>query len=147
MSRTILLDAGPLGMVAHPKINPKVAAWLRDLLASGAIVLVPEICDYEVRRELLRTNKAASIERLDELKETLGYLPITTEAMLLAAQYWAEARLGGRPTSKDDALDADVILAGQAATISDDADKPTIATTNVKHLARFAHAVHWDQIT
>jgi predicted nucleic acid-binding protein len=147
MSRTILLDSGPLGMVSHPKINPRVADWLRNLLTSGAIVLIPEICDYEVRRELLRANKSASIERLDELKETLGYLPITTEAMLLACDFWAEARRGGRPTSKDEALDADVILAGQAATIADDDEKPTIATTNLKHLSRFAKAALWDQIT
>jgi hypothetical protein len=147
MTRIVLLDSGPLGMVAHPKINRKVANWLRDLLRSGAIVLVPEICDYEVRRELLRGKKTASIERLDELKVTLGYLPITTEAMLLAAQFWAEARLDGRPTAKDEALDGDVILAGQAATIADDDEKPTIATTNVKHLSRFAQAAIWDQIT
>lgn len=91
MNRIVLLDPGPLSMVAHPKINRKVADWLRDLLASGATVLIPEICDYEVRRELLRANKATSIERLDDLKEAIGYLPITTEAMLLAARFWAEA--------------------------------------------------------
>jgi predicted nucleic acid-binding protein len=97
--------------------------------------------------ELLRANTIRSIERLDDLKETLGYLPITTEAILLAAQFWAEARFGGRPTAKDEALDADVILAGQVATIANGDDKPIIATTNVKHLARFAEASVWDQIT
>lgn len=141
-----MLDSGPLGMVSHPKINAKAGAWLQNLLNSGAIVVIPEICDYEVRRELLRANKVASIERLDDLKETLSYLPITTEAMLLAAQFWADARIGGRPTAKDDAIDADVILAGQAATVSDDGDKPIIATTNTKHLSRFADARIWDQI-
>ena len=66
--------------------------------------------------------------------------------MLLAARFWAEARSGGRPTAKNEALDADVILAGQAATITGGDDKPIIATTNVKHLARFAQASIWDQI-
>jgi predicted nucleic acid-binding protein len=133
-------------MVSHPKINRDVADWLKNLLQSGATVLIPEICDYEVRRELLRAQKAASIERLDELKETLGYVPITSEAMLRAAQFWADARLAGRPTSKDEALDADVILAGQAATLHNVREQPIIATTNIKHLSRYAQASLWDQI-
>ena len=37
---------------------------------------MPEIADYEVRRELLRANKAKGIKRLDELKRTMGYVPI-----------------------------------------------------------------------
>ena len=145
MSKLVLLDSGPLGMVSHPKVNRKVADWLKNLLRSGATVLVPEICDYEVRRELIRAKKTSSIERLDELKATLGFIPITSEAMLLAAQFWADARLLGRPTSKDESLDADVILAAQAATLSDDPET-IIATTNLKHLSRFAQASIWDQI-
>ncbi len=146
MSRIVLLDSGPLGMVSHPKMNRDVADWLRQLLTSGATVLVPEICDYEVRRELLRVRKTASVERLDELKQTLGYLPITTDAMLMAAQFWADARNLGRPTSKDDSLDADVILAGQSAALAEGDQRPVIATTNVKHLSRFAQASLWHDV-
>lgn len=46
-----------------------------------------QIADYEVRRELLRANKARGLERLDLLKQTLEYLPLST-AMLRAAQLW-----------------------------------------------------------
>jgi hypothetical protein len=53
---------------------------------------VPEIADYEMRRELLRANKVSGIERLNVIKNTLAYLPITTAVMLRAAQFWAQAR-------------------------------------------------------
>jgi hypothetical protein len=66
--------------------------------------------------------------------------------MLMAAQFWAEARNLGRPTSKDDSLDADVILAGQAAALAEDGQKPVIATTNVKHLSRVTQASLWHDV-
>jgi hypothetical protein len=53
---------------------------------------VPEIADYEVRRELLRANKVRGIARLDLLKNSIGYLPLTTPIMLKAAELWAQAR-------------------------------------------------------
>lgn len=143
-------DAGPLGMVSHPKAeagNTEAAKWLRALLASGATVVIPEIADYEVRRELLRAGSLKGVRRLDQLKQQLTYLPLTTEAMLKAAEFWAEARNQGQATAKDDALDADVILAGQATTLDDESDDPIIATTNLKHLSRFANAQVWDQIS
>ncbi len=146
MSRVVLLDTGPLGMVSHPRPNRDVVEWFRNLLLSGDEILVPEIADYEVRRELLRANKIKGITRLDELKRTMGYVPITTEAMLKAADFWAVARTGGQPTANEDALDGDVILAGQAATLDVGPDEVVIATTNVKHLSRFARAETWSDI-
>lgn len=77
MSRTILLDAGPLGLVTNPKRSPQslaCAQWLQAHIASGARVILPEISDYEVRRELLRAQKAKGIERLDALAGLLQYL-------------------------------------------------------------------------
>ena len=57
MSRLILLDSGPLGMVTNPKatgIPLDCQLWLKSLLRRGERVAIPEISDYEVRRELLR---------------------------------------------------------------------------------------------
>jgi hypothetical protein len=51
---TILLDAGPLGMVSNPKAsrrNRDCYDWLLSTIADGTRVLVPEIADYEVRRK------------------------------------------------------------------------------------------------
>jgi hypothetical protein len=44
---------------------------LQTLVSSGARVIVPEISDYEVRRELLRAQKGKGIERLDALASLL----------------------------------------------------------------------------
>jgi len=82
---TVLLDAGPLGKLAHPRANPDVKAWLRALLVDGIQVIVPEISDYEVRRSLILANLPASIARLDELGSTLVYSPLTTAVMRRAA--------------------------------------------------------------
>jgi predicted nucleic acid-binding protein len=146
MPKVILLDAGPLGMVTHPRPNKDIVNWLKKILASGAVVLVPEIADYEVRRELIRAKKAKGVKRLDELKKAIGYLPITTQVMLLAAEFWARARNEGYPTSDDKALDGDVILAAQAQAFDDGSDDIIIATTNIGHLSRFATVDVWENI-
>jgi hypothetical protein len=49
MPRLVLLDAGPLGMVTHPRRNQEAKDWLRQLLRSGTEARVPEIADYEIR--------------------------------------------------------------------------------------------------
>jgi predicted nucleic acid-binding protein len=134
MPDVVLLDAGPLGMVAHPRPAEAILTWLASLLDAGVEVVVPEIADYEVRRELLRAGLKKSIRRLDQLKSTVGFLPITSDAMLKAAEFWAEVRTRGRPTSHEKSLDADAILAGQAATLS--GEDVVIDTANPKHLAR-----------
>lgn len=139
MARTVLLDSGPLGLVTHPRVeqNREAALWLRGLLSAGETVLVPGISDYEVRRELLRAGKNKGLSRLDQLAQDLGYLPITTETMRLAAHFWAEARKQGHPTASDESLDADVILAAQAAGLNEAADNSVVvATTNPRHLSR-----------
>ncbi|UQA63311.1 PIN domain-containing protein [Polyangium aurulentum] len=147
MSTAIILDAGPLAMVTHRGGVPEIDAckrWLSGLLARGARVVIPEIADYETRRELLRASKTSSVARLDALATTVEFLPITTAAMRHAAQLWAEARQQGRPTADPKALDADVILAAQALTL--DATAVIVATTNVAHLARFVQANAWREI-
>jgi predicted nucleic acid-binding protein len=143
MSRVILLDAGPLGMVTHPRKNPEIKAWLDAWLRSDRSIVIPEISDYEVRRELLRSNRVQGISRLDMLQAITGYAPITTQVMRKAAQLWATARNQGQPTASDSSLDADVILAATALTLSSDV---VIATSNVKHIGRFVLAKQWQEI-
>ncbi len=145
----MLLDAGPLGLVTHPNAatkNKLAAQWLRGLLLADVAVLVPEIADYEIRRELLRAGKARSVAVLDRYKASLGYVPLTTEAMLMAAQFWATARQQGKPPAPDLALDADVILAAQAKVLRSGGDDVVIATTNEGHLSRFVPAQAWQEV-
>jgi hypothetical protein len=96
---------------------------------------------------LLRANQSAGIRRLDILKRTLAYLPLTTAAMLLAAQFWAQARQQGQPTADAAALDGDVILAAQAELLTRQGDDVVVATTNPSHLGRFVEAKRWQDIT
>ncbi len=146
----VLLDTGPLGLASNPKASPETEActvWLLTLLQQGVAVYIPEIADYEVRRELIRGGKTRGLARLNELKTTLRYLPLSTEVMLRAADYWAFARQQGTPTATDAALDGDVILAAQADGLRRYGVESLIATTNVKHLSRFVPAKFWQDIT
>jgi len=147
VSRVVFLDAGPIGLVTNPKLSPEstlCTRWLQTLITSNIRVIIPEIADYEVRRELLRANKVRGIARLDELANSLEYLPITTAAMRQAAMFWAQARQQGQPTANDKTIDSDMILAAQAMTL--DVVDVVIATTNVGHLSRFAPADLWRNI-
>lgn len=150
MSLVIFLDSSPLALVTHPsKANAQATActkWLIACLDAGARVCVPEICDYELRRELLRAKKGEGLARLDQLKREVEYVPVTSAMMLLAAEFWARARQMGKPTASNESLDIDVILAAQA-TLSARADEElVVATTNVGHLTLFVDAKPWEKI-
>ena len=135
MSRIILLDSGPLGLITNPSAseeNRECNAWIQKRLREGDRVMVPAISDFEVRRELLRAEKRKGLARLDGLKTVVGFIPLTSEALLQAAQFWAEARRSGKPTAADSALDGDVILCAHAAELTRPQHETVIATTTVK---------------
>jgi predicted nucleic acid-binding protein len=145
MSDAVVLDATPLGILCHPRNPPQVLAcrqWVNDLLAKGRRVVVPEIADYEVRRELILRNSRIAL--LDQLGARLEYVPLTTASMRLAANLWAQARSVGRPTASDPAIDADVICAAQALGLN---VAVIVATGNPGHLRRFVPADLWTSIT
>jgi hypothetical protein len=133
MNRLVLLDSGPLGMLAHPNPKTEITQWLANLLGANVKIIVPEIADYEVRRELLLKRLKRSIARLDQLKIYLDYEPITTDVMLKAADH-------------QHALDGDVILAAQAVILANQGYDVIVATTNVKHLSLFVQAKLWQEI-
>ena len=147
MNSCVLLDAGPVGLVTNPKRSVASIAcfrWIQELVRHDVPVILPEIADYEVRRELIRSEKSQGLAELDRLASALDYLPITTAAMRQAAIFWAQARRLGQPTADDQSIDADVILAAQAATLG--RLDTVIATTNVGHLSRFVPAELWQNI-
>jgi predicted nucleic acid-binding protein len=135
--KILVLDSGPLGKLAHPKAKLEISDWFEARILSGDRLIIPEICDYEVRRELLRAGLHESVSRLDSLKLSLEFLPIRAQSMLLAADLWAKVRNAGMPTAPDLALDGDVIVAAQTL----DAFKSAIVVTdNPKHISRFVDA-------
>jgi predicted nucleic acid-binding protein len=101
---------------------------MESLTGGGTQVIVPEIADYELRRELLRVKKKRGLAHLERLISQIKYLPITTAAMRQAAAFWAQARQQGQPTAGDNTTDF------------------VIATTNIRHLSRFVPADLWQNI-
>jgi predicted nucleic acid-binding protein len=148
VSAVVVLDAGPIGLVTNPRRSARslaCAQWLQSVARAGSRIILPEIADYEVRRELLRANKVKGLAQLDALGALLEYFPITTPAMRQAALFWSQARQQGKPTAGDNTIDADMILAGQAASLG--VADFVIATTNVGHLSRFVSTAIWQEIS
>lgn len=148
MSRVTVLDTGPIGLITNPKLSEQGVAcnrWLQAHLRAGNRVLLPEIADYEVRRESLRANKLKGLNRLDNLANAIEYVPLTTATMRQAARLLGQARQQGQPTAGDKTIDGDMILVAQAMTL--DTQDVVIATTNVGHLARFIAADEWQNIS
>lgn len=147
--RAVLLDTGPLGLATNPKASPEGTAcnlWIESILTRGIEVFVPEIADYELRRELLQARLTGSVIALDDLIHELDYLALTTPVIRRAAELWAEVRQAGRPTADRHALDGDVILAAQALSLGYAPGAVVVATTNVDHLSRFITARRWQEV-
>ncbi len=136
MSKVVLLDTGPLGQVTHPRLQPEVIKWLQFLQRTATTLRVPEIADYELRRELLRLGKQKSIDRLDQFGQP-RFIPLTSETMRKAAELWASVRKQGQPTASNESLDGDVILVAQAILQIENFDEVVVVTTNSKHISRF----------
>lgn len=141
MLRPIILDATPLGKIANPKRGIEISFWYQNILNSGKEIIISEIADFEVRRELVLRGLTKSINSLDTLANLHPYLALNTKTMRLAAQLWADARKKGLPTADDKELDCDVLLAAQALI-----SNSIIATENVGHLSRYTEAKHWKDI-
>ena len=147
MSAAVVLDSTPLGILCHPRNPPQAVAcrqWVDDLLAAGRRVIIPEIADYEVRRELLRRNSRVAIRNLDQLALQLEYLALTTPMIRHAAELWAQARNQGQQTAANSTLDCDVIVAAPARSLG---IQVIVATGNPAHLSRFVTAADWQTIT
>jgi hypothetical protein len=76
----------------------------------------------------------------------LNFLPITSAAMLLAADLRATSRQGGLPTGDPKKLDIGVIPAAQALTLGVPAADFVVATSNAGHLSRFMPAGLWSNV-
>ena len=138
-----MLDSGPLGRLTHADYsrNREHREWLAALLDGGVAVFLPEIADYEVRRNLIVENLTGSLANLDALPSLVTYVPITTADMRQAAVLWAQSRKTGRTVGDPREQNADVILAAQAIRLG-----AIIATDNIGHLTQFTTARPWTTI-
>ena len=109
----IFLDSGPIGLLTNPKQSTEAIAcdkWINASELAGHEIILPEIIDYEIRRELIRARKFNGLGRLDNLKSAFTFLRIDSETLLKAAEFWAEARWRGQPTADAASIDIDAYL-------------------------------------
>jgi predicted nucleic acid-binding protein len=111
--------------------------WLRLWhVEENVDVILPEIIDYELRRELLLQGFGDSVRLLDQLRKDLTYVWFRDGVLDRAAGLWADLRRRGLPTADDRRLDVNVILAAQALDYVGAGDDLIIATDNPGHLNR-----------
>ena len=134
----LVLDTGVLGQICHPRKYHGVRSWFRRAVREHDL-LVSEVADYELRRELLRIESHKSLARLDELTRELRYLPTTTATWRSAARLWAALRHDGRVTAKG--LDGDVLIATQAIE-----EMAGIVTSNDKHFDGVVDVYTWTTV-
>lgn len=142
----LVIDTGILGKICHPRADAGIAEWFAKQLESGDEIefIIPEIADYELRREMLlqipkgRMSRA-SLNKLDRLGALLDYAPLTTSMVRMAAQMWADARAAALPTASSKALDGDVLLAAQAKELD-----AVVLTDNRRHLERYTKTIGLD---
>ena len=150
----IVLDTTPLGLLTQKKGIPEAEAcraWADSLIRFGCLFFVPEIADYELRREFLRQGNSGAIARMNIFNASVSgaYLPLTTEEVRFAAGLWAQVRNSGKTTAPPEALDGDALIAAQAALIDFSAfglAGMVVATANAGHLSTLTTAVLWSDI-
>lgn len=150
----VVLDTTALGLLTQKSGHAQgenCRAWLSGLEAVGSRFYVPEIADYEVRRELLRVGKMTSVLRLDMFlaAEPDRFLALTTMDVRLAVQLWAQARQSGHVTAPPEALDGDVLIAAQARRLvaaNFGLSSVIVATENPRHFAGLAAGALWSDL-
>ncbi len=85
----VILDSGVLHSLISTSNVQEVRDcqdWLERLLSKGVLVVTSAICNYEVRRELIRRKKLQEIENLNQLKNLLDFLPIDEKTLELDSE-------------------------------------------------------------
>jgi predicted nucleic acid-binding protein len=151
MKEIVLLDSGPLSKYSNPKSgknNDLCKQRVNDLLAKGVEVKVPEVADYELRRQLklnkLLTQNTKGLERLDAVIRALGLVTLTSRAIDMATDLWAAVRK--KQGKSDEGIDADVLIAAQAILEAEHGDSVKVATTNKKHFDGIVPFLDWTNL-
>lgn len=113
----LMLDTGILACLCHPRNHRDVQTWFRALLMrrpEPPDLLVSVLAYYELRRKLSQAGATASLTQLDDLAQSLTYVPVTMNAARKASELWARLR-SNDPMNVHRLSDADVLMAAQAA--------------------------------
>ncbi len=122
--------------------------WFYRLLSKGAYVTSSDLCDYEIRRELIRI-KSKSVQELDKLRDLIDFHQVTFAVLEKAAELWAEARDMSQSNKVKENIDIDCILAAQWCLLKEEypARQVIIATKNIKDFQRVTECSIWQEIT
>jgi hypothetical protein len=152
----VFLDSGVIGLLSNPNKRDRAIAcedWLYGLFAKGVYVVSSDICDYEVRRNLvlesMRSEKRLQpLTSLDELHDFIDFLPVTSNVLVAASDIWATSRLQGQAMSNGASIDVDAIICAHWELLKEEFPSRyvVVATTNVRHLSRFTEAFEWQSI-
>ncbi|WP_287736172.1 hypothetical protein [Microcystis sp. M113S1] len=121
--------------------------WFYRLLARGACLTSSDLCDYEVRRELIRI-KSKSVQELDKLRNVIEFQKVSFILLQKAADLWAELRAIGQPNKVKENIDIDCILSAQWSLLKEKYPnrQVIIATKNIKDFQNVNHCPLWQDI-
>lgn len=151
----ILIDTGIVGLLTQPNStneSTQILDWMYNSLAKSVRVLASDICDYEIRRGLIKARLdgrcSDGIEKLDQLREVIEFLPITNRALAHACVYWADAAKKSQLNAPKHDINFDLILCGTWKVLTEDypGQDIVIATKNLRDFLRFANADLWQNI-
>ena len=152
----ILIDSGILGILSNPnesEVNTKCEEWLYNKITKGCTVVTSQICKYEVKRSLILCQKknslqAEGLEKLADLEKLIDFIPMTEEDIDIACQLWADSIIVGIQVAPQQDINFDLIICSQWQRLKTESPgrEITIATHNIRHLKRFAHAELWENL-
>jgi hypothetical protein len=155
----VFLDTNILGLISNKNISfdecQQCKKWFDTLFIRGVRIVTSDLCHYEVMRGLISSSirsaeAAPGIRSLELLKADgfLEFIPVSTEALDLAANLWARAFTSGQTTRDEKDIDIDIIISAQYQILRDEfpGQRVIMATTNLKHLSIFCDAANWRDI-
>jgi predicted nucleic acid-binding protein len=139
MTYAILLDSGPLGKMVHQERTYIEPTRLLEKFAkdNGISLLIPEIIEMELKKELVNRGFVKSIRKLNKFGQQDRIIKLTQDDRLLAKEIENNLRKEGKSISKEIPSN-DGILAAQAINlkISQEYEKVIILTENIKHITK-----------
>jgi len=150
----IVLDSNILGFLTNQNSQSDMIRqcqeWLYKVLSRGHLVYSSDICDYELRRELLRINSQESIQELDRLRAEglITFLTVDIHDLRMAADLWSNSRKAGKPNKDQKNIDVDCILSAQCRNLKKQfpGHRVVLATMNLKDFEEMIDCASWADI-